>query len=129
DDDLVAFAAQLRQFEKPSIVVSGDSGPYFSADQEGITCVDVVGYRFPEEPDPLVAENQRLKAELARLTSSLPDLSITITHPDGVAGPQAAVWGRLPTSGSHIQELARSFVGSTQLNRADNRLLHATKFA
>ena len=121
DDDLVAFAVELRAAGKQSAVISGDSGPYFSADQEGIRCVDLVDYKLADEPDRLVVENQRLRSELERFTSALPSVGIRLKHPDGEVGPQPAIWGTFPTEGPSIRDLATSFNSSTP----DTRDRHA----
>lgn len=66
------------------ILVTDDSGPSFKAKAHDLRAQSLSeSYRLEEQPDPLVAENRRLKNELFKLQNNQPKLDIGFTSSDG----------------------------------------------
>ena len=66
------------------ILVTDDSGPSFKAKAHSLRAQSLSEcYRLEEQPDPLVAENRRLKNELFKLQNNQPKLDIGFTSSDG----------------------------------------------
>jgi rRNA-processing protein FCF1 len=82
DDRLIAAVLEFRR-QHPGAnvaIVSGDTGVIARATLKGIRVVRLPDdYRLPFESDPLEAENQRLKSELAKLRDRLPNLRVAFT--------------------------------------------------
>lgn len=66
------------------ILITDDSGPRFKAKARDLRAQSLSeSYRLEEQPDPLVAENKRLKNELLKLQNNQPKLDIGFTSSDG----------------------------------------------
>jgi hypothetical protein len=86
DDQLIASMLTFRASDATTrlVLVSQDAGPRMTATDCGLDAIALSDHwRLPPEQDPVIKENEQLRAELKALQSAQPKLSVHFVETDG----------------------------------------------
>lgn len=104
DDVLMASILKFKQdhVDDQVVLISHDIGPKLRAHHFDISCVDLNDkYRLPQDEDPILKENKKLKNDLLRLQSAMPHLLVSF---HGLSDEQNRIVYTLSTlKGTRIQ--------------------------